>query len=83
MQRNRLSRSSTTEMENLTLGNVESLTSSKPDSIPEPEDSLTLWAAVRRWPKVVGYCLALTTTIILWGYDFSLVGAVGGMPVFL
>jgi hypothetical protein len=32
------------------------------------EEQLTLWQAVRKWPKVTAYCLALTSAILLWGY---------------
>lgn len=46
----------------------------------EPEEQLSLMTAVRRRPRVVGYSLALTSTIILWGYDMVIVGNVSAMP---
>lgn len=35
------------------------------------EEQLKLWQAVRKYPKVAGYCLALTSAILLWGYGKS------------
>lgn len=43
---------------------------------------LSLWQAVRKWPKVAGYCLALTTAILLWGYDMAMVGNLASLPQF-
>ncbi|KAJ9610482.1 hypothetical protein H2200_005259 [Cladophialophora chaetospira] len=43
---------------------------------------LSLWHALRKWPKVAGYCLALTTAILLWGYDMAMVGNLASLPEF-
>ena len=43
---------------------------------------LSLWQAMRKWPKVAGYCLALTTAILLWGYDMAMVGNLASLPQF-
>ncbi len=43
---------------------------------------LSLWQAVQKWPKVAGYCLALTTAILLWGYDMAMVGNLASLPQF-
>ena len=43
----------------------------------EFEDSskeLSLLQAIRKWPKVSAYCLALTSAILLWGYDMAMNG---------
>lgn len=45
-------------------------------------DSLPLVQASRRWPKVVGYCLALTSTILLGGYYSVVIGNVVAVPSF-
>jgi hypothetical protein len=37
----------------------------------EEVKKLTLWQSLRRWPKVSAYCLALTSAILLWGYDLA------------
>ncbi|OCT49090.1 sugar transporter [Cladophialophora carrionii] len=52
-----------------------------PKGIPAPA-KLSLWRAVRKWPKVAGYCLALTTAILLWGYDMAMVGNLASLPAF-
>jgi len=49
------------------------------DATPE---KLSLWQAIRKWPKVAGYCLALTTAILLWGYDMAMVGNLASLPQF-
>lgn len=54
----------------------------KPEAVPESEPKMPLWAALRRWPRVSWYSLALTSTIVLWGFDNVLVGSVSAMPVF-
>lgn len=41
-----------------------------------------LWYSVRRWRKVVGYCFALSISVLLYGYDFVVVGTVSAMPAF-
>ena len=52
-------------------------------SLNELEEKLPLRQAIRRFPKVVAYCLALTTVIIGWGYDLVVVGAITGTDAFL
>ncbi|RYP93472.1 hypothetical protein DL770_000356 [Monosporascus sp. CRB-9-2] len=56
-------------------------TSSDRNSIESGED-LPLGQAIRRYPKVAGYCLALTTAILLWGYDLVIVSSVTAVPAF-
>lgn len=41
-----------------------------------------LWHSVRRFHKVFGYCLALSISVLLYGYDFVIVGTVSAMPAF-
>lgn len=43
---------------------------------------LSLWQAVKRWPKVSAYCLALTSAILLWGYDLAMAGNLAGLDQF-
>jgi hypothetical protein len=43
---------------------------------------VSLWHSVRRWRRVVGYCLALSSVMLLYGYDFVIVGTVSAMPTF-
>ncbi|KHO01248.1 General substrate transporter [Metarhizium album ARSEF 1941] len=44
--------------------------------------NLTLWQSVKRYRNVVWCCLGLTTTILLYGYDYVIVGATSAMPSF-
>ena len=39
-------------------------------------------AAVKQSPKILGYCLALASGILLFGYDLVIVGNVSAMPEF-
>ena len=43
---------------------------------------LTLWQAVRKWRKIVLYCLGLSCAILLYGYDLVIVGTVSAIPAF-
>ena len=49
--------------------------SRKPSHIP-------LWQSIRKFPRIVGYCLALSSAILLYGYDLVIVGTVAAMPQF-
>ena len=42
----------------------------------------SLWKNLRRHPKAVGYCVALTSGILLWGYDMAMTGNLAGLPAF-
>ncbi|KAF2477576.1 MFS general substrate transporter [Lindgomyces ingoldianus] len=44
--------------------------------------SRTLWQNIKKYRKVVGYTFALTSAILLYGYDNVVVGTVSGMPGF-
>jgi hypothetical protein len=45
-------------------------------------ESLSLWQAIRKWPRITLYCLALSMNLLVWGYDTGLVGSVSSMPEF-
>ncbi|KAM5356920.1 hypothetical protein ACJ41O_003566 [Fusarium nematophilum] len=51
-------------------------------SIDEMEQQLPLGQALRRYPKVAGWCLGMTVAIIGWGYDLAVVGAITGVDSF-
>ncbi len=65
------------------ISQLENVTSygSTEDTEDEKRD-LRLIQACRVYPKVVGYCFALTTVILLWGYDLVIVGTIQALPVF-
>jgi hypothetical protein len=41
-----------------------------------------LWQSIKKFPRIVGYCLALSSAILLYGYDLVIVGTVAAMPQF-
>ncbi|KAJ5583188.1 hypothetical protein N7535_001808 [Penicillium sp. DV-2018c] len=41
-----------------------------------------LWHSIKRFPRIVGYCVALSSAILLYGYDLVIVGTVAAMPQF-
>src|SRR5687768_12722121 len=43
---------------------------------------LPLGKALRRYPKIAGYCLGLSVAIIGWGYGLTVVGAVTAADTF-
>ncbi|KKK25695.1 hypothetical protein AOCH_005104 [Aspergillus ochraceoroseus] len=62
-------------MENLN-GNTESAPS------PKQGNETSLSATVKLSPKIAGWCVALTSAILLYGYDLVIVGNVSSMPEF-
>ncbi|OAP60368.1 hypothetical protein AYL99_05370 [Fonsecaea erecta] len=46
------------------------------------DDEPTLWKSIRKWPKIVGYSLGLTSAILLNGFDTSIVGNLSAIPAF-
>ncbi|GMG04590.1 unnamed protein product [Aspergillus oryzae] len=49
---------------------------------PLPQRKISVLEDIKRSPKVAGYCLALTSGIILYGYDLAIVSNVSSMPEF-
>ncbi|KGO77437.1 Major facilitator superfamily domain, general substrate transporter [Penicillium italicum] len=43
---------------------------------------IPLWRSVKKFPRIVGYCFALSSAILLYGYDLVIVGTVAAMPQF-
>jgi hypothetical protein len=48
----------------------------------QADANLTLWQSVKRHRNVVWCCIGLTTTILLYGYDFVIVWTTSAMPSF-
>ena len=44
----------------------------------DDNEEIPFLQAIRRYPKIAAYCLALTTSILLWGYDLVIVSSVTG-----
>ncbi|KAL4928641.1 general substrate transporter [Aspergillus undulatus] len=48
----------------------------------QQQTGLSLLQSVKRFPKILAWCLALTSGILLHGYDLVIVGNVSSMPEF-
>jgi hypothetical protein len=48
----------------------------------ENNSYIPLSQSIKKWPRIVGYCLALSSAILLYGYDLVIVGTVAAMPQF-
>ncbi|KAJ9610010.1 hypothetical protein H2200_006340 [Cladophialophora chaetospira] len=46
------------------------------------DDEPNLWKSIRKWPRVLGYSLGMTSAILLYGFDTSIVGNVSAIPEF-
>jgi hypothetical protein len=53
------------------------------DTNDEPHTAhVPLWQSMKKWPRVIAYNLALSSAILLYGYDLVIVGTVSAMPAF-
>lgn len=43
---------------------------------------LTFWQSVKKWRRIVWYCIGLSSAILMYGYDYVIVGTVSAMPSF-
>jgi hypothetical protein len=59
---------------------IEDVSSS--DTNTSGQGYVPLWHSLKKWPKVVGYNLALSSAILLYGYDLVIVANVSSMPAF-
>ncbi|KAH6968165.1 hypothetical protein HG530_007767 [Fusarium avenaceum] len=48
----------------------------------EAEHHMTLWEAVKTYPKAIGWSVLLSSTLIMEGYDLALLGNLYASPVF-
>ncbi|GES56834.1 MFS alpha-glucoside transporter [Aspergillus terreus] len=48
----------------------------------QQEQSMTLWKAIRLYPKAVGWSMLLSSTLIMEGYDLALLGSMYASPPF-
>lgn len=46
------------------------------------DEQRTLWQNVRKYRKVTYVTLAVTSAILLYGYDYVIVGTISAMPYF-
>jgi hypothetical protein len=68
------------------MGKIKSNTSDGDSMCPSRNNGsikhAPLWHSVKIGHKVVGYCFALSVVMLLYGYDFVIVGTVSAMPAF-
>ncbi|TEA15273.1 MFS transporter fmqE [Colletotrichum sidae] len=66
------------------LNVVNSITSTSIGTEPETNEygHLTLWQSIKKWRRVVFYCIGMTSAILMYGYDYVIVGTVSAMPSF-
>lgn len=69
-------------MEKSNSGHESEISPTTSSTLALGEEKLTLWQAVRKWHKVVLYCLGLSSAVLLYGYDQAIVGSVSGLPAF-
>ncbi|KAH7130951.1 general substrate transporter [Dactylonectria macrodidyma] len=50
--------------------------------VANDEEKLPLGKAIRKYPKVIGYCLGLTVVVVGWGYDLVVVGSITAVESF-
>jgi SP family general alpha glucoside:H+ symporter-like MFS transporter len=48
----------------------------------EDEKSMTLFQAIKLYPKAVGWSVVLSSALIMEGYDLALLGSLYGSPQF-
>ncbi|KAM5359700.1 hypothetical protein ACJZ2D_014269 [Fusarium nematophilum] len=56
----------------------------QPDPPHQRDDDvgLTLYQSVRKWHRVALYCVGMTSAIIMYGFDYVIVGSTSAMPSF-
>ncbi|KAF9774188.1 hypothetical protein IL306_007864 [Fusarium sp. DS 682] len=65
------------------ISRQDSTTKQDPPPPEKDEDSqMPLRQALKKYPKIAGYCLAMTVPVIGWGYDLVIVGAVASVDTF-
>ena len=51
-------------------------------SIESGDEGRTVWQNAKKYRKVVAVTFGMASAILLYGYDFVIVGTVSGMPEF-
>lgn len=49
---------------------------------PMDYESLSLFQALKRWPRMSWIAMAIAMNILLWGFDTGIVGNLSSMPAF-
>lgn len=64
------------------VSEVNSTSTRPPTSQEETDEQRSLWQNIKRYRKVCWITIALTSAILLYGYDNVVVGTVSAMPIF-
>ncbi|KAK6212140.1 hypothetical protein QIS74_10094 [Colletotrichum tabaci] len=71
---------------NVKVGHLEPVTSIASTNNSDLETNhyghLTLWQSIKKWRRVVLYCIGMTSAILMYGYDYVIVGTTSAMPSF-
>ena len=73
--------------EDISVARAASSTSSanahKGENIETNEDvHLTLMESVKKWRRIVYFSLGITSAILMYGYDYVIIGTISAMPSF-
>lgn len=52
------------------------------DTAPDPDLDLTFWQSVKKHRRIVYYSLGITSAILMYGYDYVIIGTISAMPSF-
>ena len=52
------------------------------DSRVEAVGELSLWQSLKKRKRIVFYCIGMSTAILMYGYDYVIVGTTASMPSF-
>lgn len=68
-------------------GNTTKIPATHLEDVPSQETSIDpaemgLWQNLKKNPKVAAYCFALTSVILLWGYDMGMTSNLASLPEF-
>ena len=71
------------EMAGPVLGNESSIEKNTVAPLQHNEDAhLTLKQSLIKWRRVVIYSLCMTSAILMYGYDYVIIGTISAMPSF-
>lgn len=64
------------------ISQIRSIADSATSTEISANNKLSLWQATKLYPRIIGYCLGLSSAILLYGYDLVIVGTVSALPQF-
>jgi hypothetical protein len=52
------------------------------ERLSDADSQLKLWQAIKKWRRIVFYCTGLASGILMYGYDYVIIGTTSAMPSF-